>query len=109
MEEIKKDADGVRRRIKELRYDLGLSQALFGDRLGYSDPYVSQVESGRRTLNKKYVLAISREFDVSEKWLLEGTGNKYLLDHATRDGFDLSAVSNEDLLAEVKRRIEFFE
>lgn len=67
----------VNERIKILRRDLGLTQAKFGEHLGMSRSVVNNLERGalKNMLAKRPIIKlISREFGVSEDWLLYGTG-----------------------------------
>lgn len=61
-------------RIKEVRKNFHLSQREFGKRLGVTDVAISRIEKGERNLTEQMLLAISREFGVSEQWLRTGEG-----------------------------------
>lgn len=62
-------------RVKYLRNDmLHLSQDAFGKRLGVTGAAISRMEAGGRAVTDQMVLAICREFNVSEEWLRHGTG-----------------------------------
>ena len=61
-------------RIKELRKSLGLTQKDFGERLGVQANTITSYESGVRTPNNSMILAICREYGVSETWLRTGEG-----------------------------------
>ena len=61
-------------RIKELRKSLGLTQKDFGERIGVQANTITSYESGVRTPNNSMVLAICREYGVSETWLRTGEG-----------------------------------
>lgn len=63
-------------RIKFLRNDiLHLSQDALGKRLGVTGAAISRMEAGGRAITDQMVLAICREFNVSEEWLRNGTGD----------------------------------
>ena len=65
-------------RIKHLRIDnLHLSQDAFGKRLGITGAAVSRIEKGERAVTEQMILAICREFNVSEEWLRNGTGEMF--------------------------------
>ena len=64
-------------RVKHLRSDLHLSQDAFGKRLGITGAAVSRIEKGERAVTEHMTLAICREFNVSEEWLRNGTGDMF--------------------------------
>ena len=64
-------------KIKELRVALGLSQADFGAALGVTRSSICSLEVGRRELTRQMVVAICREYNVNETWLLTGNGEMF--------------------------------
>ena len=71
----------VYERIKELRKNtLKMSQAAFGERLGVNRDVINNIENNRLSRPEQklslYKLICS-EFNISEKWLLDGTGEMY--------------------------------
>lgn len=64
-------------RIKELRKNLGLTLEKFGERLGVGKSVLSQIENGRCSVTPQMFKSICREFNVSEEWLRNGTGEMY--------------------------------
>ena len=70
--------EGVGKRIKSVRAEMGLSQAKFGDLVGITWVYVSLLENGHRRPSRGLVLLISRESGVSETWLRVGRGKRKL-------------------------------
>lgn len=64
-------------RLKELRKALALSQENFGAALGVTKTAICALESGRRNITRQMVVAICREFNVSEEWLLTGSGEMF--------------------------------
>lgn len=64
-------------RIKKLRKILGLSQEAFAERIGLKGSAVSHLENGRRNITSQNINAICREFNVSEEWLLTGSGDMF--------------------------------
>lgn len=63
--------------IKELRKELGLTQAEFAKRINISRANLGSIEIGRITLTERIVNDICREFGVNKEWLLTGIGEKY--------------------------------
>ena len=64
-------------RLKEIRKTLSLSQEAFAKKLGITGAGISKIESGDRNLTEQMILSICREFNVSEAWLRNGTGEMF--------------------------------
>ena len=64
-------------RIKQLRKTLGLSGEKFGEPLGVKRSAISDIERGRNNLSEQMLKSICREFNVSEEWLRNGTGDMF--------------------------------
>lgn len=76
----------VYERIKELRKNtLKMSQASFGERLGVNRDVINNIENNRLSRPEQklslYKLICS-EFNISEEWLLNGTGDMYASNEA---------------------------
>lgn len=65
-------------RVRELRRALGLSGERFGEKIGVKKSAVSKIEKGLVGLSEQNILAICREFNVSEEWLRSGEGEMFL-------------------------------
>lgn len=65
-------------RIKELRKYLKLTQDEFGDKLGIKKSAVSKLEKGENSVTDQMFKSICREFNVSEEWLRNGTGEMFI-------------------------------
>lgn len=65
-------------RIKQLRKTLGLSGTEFGSNLGITRAAVSNIENGNRGITEQVIKSICREFNVSEDWLRNGTGDMFI-------------------------------
>lgn len=70
-------------RIRKLRKALDLTQQKFADRIGVKQNTVAQYEMGRNTPIDSVISLICREFNVSEEWLRNGTGEMFI--QQTRD------------------------
>ncbi len=64
----------MKKRIRQLRKELGLNQTEFGERIGIKQGSIAGYESGARTPIDSVVLSMCREFNVNEKWLRTGEG-----------------------------------
>lgn len=71
----------VGERIKFLRTSSAIKLTLekFGERLGVKKNTVSQWESNTNNLPDQMFKAICREFNVSEEWLRDGTGDMFVV------------------------------
>lgn len=65
-------------RIIELRKALKLTQTEFGNRLGVGKTTISQIEHGINNITEQMIKSICREFNVSEEWLRNGTGEMFI-------------------------------
>lgn len=65
-------------RIKKLRKALDLTQQEFADRIGSKRNTVAKYETEVNTPSAAVVSLICREFNVSEEWLRNGTGEMFL-------------------------------
>lgn len=65
-------------RLKQLRKELDLTQEAFASRIGSVQNTITGYESGRRNPSAPVISLICREFDVSEEWLRNGSGEMFL-------------------------------
>ena len=72
----------MKERFKEIRLDTGLNQAEFGKRLGVGNTAISKIEKGESNLTEQMIVAVCREFGISENWLRTGAGEMRI---ATKD------------------------
>jgi len=82
-------------RIKELRNALGLTLDKFGEKIGVKKAAVSRWENGDNIADRM-ILSICREFNVSEEWLRNGTGEMF----ARRDKLQVISEFAADLIKE---------
>lgn len=87
-------------RIRHLRkYELNLSQAAFGGKLGVSRDVINNIENNRlANPDQKEPLykLICKEFHVNESWLRAGEGDPFIL--------DLEEDENSAVLAHIERK-----
>ena len=76
-------------RVKELRKKhLKMSQTAFGERLGVSRDVIKNIELNALAKPEQklsLLKLICKEFDISEEWLLNGTGDMYADDKTEYD------------------------
>lgn len=65
-------------RIKMIREYYKLTQDEFGKRIGSARNTIANYENGNRSPSNSVILSICREFNVSEKWLRDGSGEMLL-------------------------------
>lgn len=65
-------------RVREIRKVKGLTMRQFGEKIGVVGSTISDIENGRRNLNRQNLLAICREFRVNEDWLRTGEGEMFV-------------------------------
>ena len=61
-------------RLLELRKQLGLNQAKFGEKLNLAQTTISDLEKGVRQITSRTIADICRVYNVSRLWLEEGKG-----------------------------------
>ena len=83
------------KRLTELRTKLGMTMEAFGERIGLSRQTISNIESGRRNVTDRMIMAICREFGVSEDWLESGSGEMFKTD--TEEGQRLKELIDRHL------------
>lgn len=67
-------------RIKHLRKELDLTQALFAEKIGLKATAIGLYESGDRTVTERSIVSICQIFDVNEEWLRTGKGEMFKQD-----------------------------
>lgn len=66
-------------RLKLLRKEnLKLTQAKFGEKIGFKATAIGQMESGDRNVTDRTILLICKEYHVNEEWLRNGTGDIFI-------------------------------
>lgn len=64
-------------RLKQVRKTLGINQTDFGARIGLNQSTIAGYESGIRQISPATILAICKEYNVSESWLRSGEGDMF--------------------------------
>lgn len=74
-------------RVRELRQELGLSQAAFGEKLKISQRAIGHIENGVNSLSPRNFDLICSNFNVNPKWLESGEYPMFVPSH-DRDFLD---------------------
>ena len=64
-------------RIRELRKELKLTQAVFGSKIGIAQGHLTGLESGNKRVTEKTLKVICSVYGVAEKWMRDGTGEMF--------------------------------
>jgi len=67
----------LKNRIKQLRNELHLNQTEFGAKIGVKQGTIAGYENGSRKPMDAVISAICKEWNVSEEWLRDGTGEMF--------------------------------
>lgn len=65
-------------RVKTLRKELGLTLEKFANPIGIHRGSLSAIENDKSGMSDRTLLAICREYGVSEKWLRDGVGEMFV-------------------------------
>jgi transcriptional regulator with XRE-family HTH domain len=68
----------INERIREIRSVLGLSQVKFSSVTALSSGYIAGIETGRITINERFIKLVCSSFNVNESWLRYGEGDMFL-------------------------------
>ncbi len=77
----------IHERLQQLRGELGLTTRSFGAGIHLSGSAISNMENGLRSITRRTVGDICRQYHVNPGWLLEGAGEMFA---DPTDGLDLS-------------------
>lgn len=65
-------------RIRILRKSLSLTQAEFGEKIGFKQAVIGQMENNTRNITERTVLLICEKYNVSKEWLRSGEGEMFI-------------------------------
>lgn len=65
-------------RVKTLRKELGLTLEKFANPIGIHRGSLSAIENDKSGVSDRTLLAICREYGVSERWLRDGEGEMFV-------------------------------
>lgn len=63
-----------------MRQEFGMTQKEFGEEVGISSNFVSEIETEKKDPSAPLMLAIEYKFGVNKDWILHGKGEKYVKD-----------------------------
>ena len=64
-------------RLRLLREEIGISRAVFGQRIGVSGDVINNLERGRVEIKEHILKLICSEFSANEDWLRTGAGEMF--------------------------------
>ena len=68
----------INSRVKKLRNKLNLSQDLFGKKILLERSTISLIERNQRNVTDRIIKDLCAEFNASEEWLRDGTGEMFI-------------------------------
>jgi transcriptional regulator with XRE-family HTH domain len=106
------DEQSVRigKRIRSERKSKGLTLKLLGEQVGFSVPYLSQIENGRVNLNITTLESISRALGLPmiDLFVESQKSEISLVRRSERRWLDLGGQATESLLVKVRSNLEIF-
>ena len=92
----------INMRIKQLRKEYALTQVKFAERLGITNAHVSAIEKGKTTPSTALVKLISTQFEVNERWLINGTEPMFI--YELEDELEQMITSDIDRMNKIRTR-----
>ena len=80
----------IRKRIKDVRKDLRITQKEFGESAGIDRRYVAKIECGSQNPSFRFLRSISIKHKLSLDWLLYGVGQKNITPEDNSHGEELA-------------------
>ena len=74
----KREDNGFKDRVKELRKALGLTQAEFAKQIGKTAGFISAAEAGRTRFSQPTLEILQENLGVNPSWLQDGEGEMFL-------------------------------
>ena len=95
------DYTEVNDRVKLLRNEIGLTQTEFGNKIGFKQNTIGQMENGQRGITDRAIILICQSFNVNEEWLRTGEGKMF----RPEDTFSLDEYVRTHGFSDVELRI----
>lgn len=97
----------INQRLKEVRENLGLSQADFAARAGISSPTIWNIENTDRETSTKTIRSIVEAFNINPEWLNSGKGDMFLAAKiASESGSEINPWKDA-LVTELKEEVQY--
>lgn len=103
------------KRIKQIRQELGLSQAAFAKGISISNGYIAGLELGNRNVNDRIIKLICAAYNVNENWLKTGDGSMFIkavdprTEHATAIFKQLNPKFQDYVLDQIEKLLKMQE
>lgn len=81
----------IAERVKQIRKIQGLSQTVFGEKLGVSRNTINDIENSRLSPKEIFIQHLCTVFSVNEEWLRTGEG-------------EMLNSADDDILAEIAKK-----
>lgn len=99
----------INERIKALRTALGLTQTEFGNKIGFKQNTVGQIENAQRGVTERAIILLAEKYNANEEWLRTGNGDMFKQENAEAVDDKFEALAAEygltDLQVELIRTI----
>jgi transcriptional regulator with XRE-family HTH domain len=93
-------------RLERLFADLGINQIDFARKIGYGQPYISQIMNGSRSNPRpRFFDIVCREYNVNPEWLKTGKGDIYIIPGAEGQTEDAEIMAKFRLLSKSEQRL----
>ena len=92
-------------RLERLFIDLGINQMDFARRIGFTQPYLSQILNGsKKSPSPRFFDVVRREFNVNPEWLKTGKGEIFFIEGA-QETDDAEVFAKYRLLSQSQQNV----
>lgn len=88
-------------RIKQIRKSKKITQAEFGEKIGFKQTAIGQFENGTRGVSDRTIMLLCQAYSVNEEWLRNGTGEMFIND----DNALVASLAQQYGLDDIGRKI----
>lgn len=74
MSKTKLDLHEIGKRLKEARKAVNMTQEKMGELYGFPHTAISEMESGKRNAQLKYLILLINQFNINLNWIFTGKG-----------------------------------
>jgi len=87
-------------RLEHLFAELGINQIDFARRIGFTQPYLSQILNGsKKSPSPRFFDVVRREFNINSEWLKTGKGDIYYVPGMAEQSEDAEVMAKYRLLS----------